>query len=202
MDDKPRSIIMPGEERAIVAPDKTIITPEEAKARIEQKAKRRFSGANKYNVSRDEAVSIAVQIGQEVYDQLRGEHAMTMAELQKDMAAHFADIRQVVVINLLDLQSRSVSYRIRFDFDYDVQRIKAWLAERWQGWLYWLELHGLREEPEAPRGGMYTKSSDPLTSENQQATEEPQHVGAPTELPSDPGIARVLVLDSDSVNPD
>jgi hypothetical protein len=173
--------------------EKLILSPDEAKERIEQKAKRRFSGANKYNVSRDEAVSIAVQIGQEVYDQLRAEHALTMAQLQDDMGKHFADIRRTVVINLLDLQSRSVSYRIRFDFEYDVRRIKAWLAERWELVRAWLELRGVREEPEAPRGGLY---ADPGQYEDFFG-DEPEHVGAPTELPSDPGIARVLTLASD-----
>lgn len=190
MDDKPRSIIMPNDDRAIVSPDKAIITPDEAKERIEQKAKRRFAGANKYNISRDEAVSIAVQIGQEVYDQLRAEHALTMAELQKDMGKHFADIRKVVVVNMLDLQSRSVSYRIRFDFDYDVQRFKAWLAERWELVRAWLELWMPSRHEEQER-----RAADAPGEYEDFFGEEPEHVGAPTELPSDPGIARVLVLE-------
>jgi hypothetical protein len=138
-------------------------------------------------------VSIAVQIGQEVYDQLRAEHAITMAELQKDMGKHFADIRQVVVINMLDLQRRSVSYRIRFDFDYDVQRLKHGSPAVGN----WCAPGSSCGCPAGTKKQERRAADAPGDYEDFFGDEEPQGVGAPTELPSDPGIARVLTLASD-----
>lgn len=109
-----------------------IITPEEAAARLRQRTKPVPDGGKggKYNISRAEAVSIAAQIGQQVYDEIRKEHAMTMQLLQEDLAKHFADIRKTVVVNILDLQHRTFSYRVRAAFEYDVQCFGRWLAAR------------------------------------------------------------------------
>jgi hypothetical protein len=88
-----------------------IITPEEAADRLRQRTKPVPDGGKggKYNISRAEAVSIAASIGQQVYDEIRKEHAMTMQLLQEDLAKHFADIRRTVVLNILDLQHRGRS---------------------------------------------------------------------------------------------
>lgn len=195
MSDKPRSIIMPNDpETTIVSTDKLVLTPDEVKDRIEKKSKARYSGPNKYNISRDEAVSIAVQIGQEVYDQLRAEHALAMGELQKDLKHHFGEIRHVTAANILDLQRRSFSYRIRRDFDVDLQRMAAKLRDWWGWWQWrldlvraWLELHGFRATP-APTGdpGDYPET----------LFEEAQNVGAPSELPEPPEVARAFTLSS------
>lgn len=184
-----------------------IISPEEAKRRVTAGIPQGKGG--KYNISRAEAVSIACQIGQQVYDQLREEHAATMANLQQDLAAHFADIRQTVVINILDIQRRSFSYRCRAAFEYDCQRISEWVKTRYELALAWLELHGLREAPpeaEAPRGGVYADPQSAvagsIAAENTEPIEKAfdvdvddiieapdiassleLHVGAPTELP-------------------
>lgn len=124
-----------------------IITPEEAAARLRQRTKPVPDGGKggKYNISRAEAVSIAAQIGQQVYDEIRKEHAMTMQMLHEDLAKHLADIRRTVVVNILDLQHRTFSYRVRAAFEYDCQRIGQWVATRRELALAWLELHGLRE---------------------------------------------------------
>lgn len=121
-----------------------IISPEEAAARLRQRTKPVPDGGKggKYNISRAEAVSIAAQIGQQVYDEIRKEHALTMQLLQEDLAKHFREIKEVVAMNIHDLQSRSFSYRVRRDFVYDVQCFGRWLAARrgravlWFG--YWL----------------------------------------------------------------
>jgi len=84
----------------------------------------------KYDISRGEAVSIATQIGQQVYDRLRAEHAESMGRLERDLAVHFTEIKNVVAVNILDLQRRSFSYRIRRDFAVDVALARAWIQAR------------------------------------------------------------------------
>jgi hypothetical protein len=147
--DKPRSIIMPNDDRAIVGRTRRFSRPTKRRSASSRRPSALQHGANKYNISRDEAVSIAVQIGQEVYDQLRAEHAMTMAELQKDAAGQMGVGRRLG-----------------------------------------LELHGLKsvpEEPETERGGMYEDFFG----------EEAENVGAPSELPEAPEIARTFVVTGD-----
>ena len=175
----------------IEKPDKMIITPEEANNRITASAGK----GGKYAVSRAEAVSISVQIGQQVYDQLRGEHALAMQQLQEDLSNHLNNIREHVALNLLDLQQRSVSYRIRTDIWADWIRFRGWLRTWWDQnpayWWYlflgWLELHGLRQPPKPD--AVPAEYPDVLTER------EPEHVGAPTEISDMPEIARVLVLE-------
>jgi hypothetical protein len=186
-----------------------IISPEEAKKRITAKPGIRDGGKSGHNIGRAEAVSIACQIGQQVYDQLREEHAATMANLQEDLAGHFKEIKEVAAMNILDIQSRSFSYRVRRDFAVDCKRIGEWVKTRYELALAWLELHGLREAPpeaETPRGGLYADPQSAvagsIASENTEPIEKAfdvdvddiiespdiassleLHVGAPTELP-------------------
>lgn len=209
-----------------------VISPEEAKRRIGGGV-RDGGKSGGHSISRAEARSIAVQIGQEVYDQLRAEHALAMGQLSDDLKNHFTEIRRVTATNILDIQRRSFSYRIRRDFDVDLQRMAAKLAELWgrihldfavdvESIVAWLELHGLRkapaEAPEAERGGMYKNyiKVDPSVPPDElhvrdaqgnttkivnlrNATDEevePENVGAPTELPDDPEVARAFTLSS------
>jgi hypothetical protein len=211
MSDKPRSIIVPNEPAtAIVAPDKAILTPDEAKERIEQKAKRRFSTPNKYNISRDEAVNIAVQIGQEVYDQLRAEHALSMGELQTDLRGHFRQIKEIVATNILDLQRRSFSYRLRRDFAVDRMIFGAWLREKWAviqsalvtDWdmaLAWLELHGLKVPIAELRNSTDSAIGHIMPDQSPSSPDEHENIGAPTELPEPPEVARTFALSDGGV---
>jgi hypothetical protein len=96
---------------------KRIITPERIR-----------TAGGKYNISRDEAVSIAVQIGQEVYDHVADEHKQAMKLLQEDLHAHFKEIREVTAMAILDLQRRSIWFNIA----YDLRRFRLTL-EDW----YW-----------------------------------------------------------------
>lgn len=196
MSDKPRSIIMPNDpETTIVSTDKLVLTPDEVKDRIEKKSKARYSGPNKYNISRDEAVSIAVQIGQEVYDQLRAEHALAMGELQKDLKHHFGEIRHVTAANILDLQRRSFSYRIRRDFAVDCQRIATWLRTKREVAAAWWEIWS----PFRVQDPAYELMPQDASASNEVEDlphSEPENVGAPSELPEPPEVARAFTLSS------
>lgn len=87
------------------------------------------------NISHEQAVSIAVKVGQNVYDQVRAEHALSMEELRADLQQHFREIKTVVAGNILDLQRRSFSYRLRRDFEVDVQTAVTWLQGKIGGIL-------------------------------------------------------------------
>jgi hypothetical protein len=185
MSDTPRSIIDPSAE--LVKPDRMIISPEEA---LNRSKPIRDGGNSKHAISRKEAVSISVQIGQEVYDQLRAEHAEVMGQLQKDLSSHLNSIRDITAMNILDIQRRSFSYRLRRDFAVDRKLFALWLLDKWEWAVAWLELHGLKsvpEEPETERGGMYEDFFG----------EEAENVGAPSELPEAPEIARTFVVTGD-----
>lgn len=203
MSDKPRSIIDPASE--LVKPDRLILSPEEAVRRTKGIP---AGGKDGYKpASKAEAISIACQIGQQVYDQLRSEHAATMGNLQVDLANHLREIKEVVAMNIHDLQSRSFSYRVRRDFVYDVQCFGRWLVTRRELALAWLELHGLREAPPAKEpeakvdstsaiaAAIAAENSEPITkafeTEVDDSFDAPDiagsielHVGAPTEPPT------------------
>lgn len=157
MTDKPRSIIMPNEpETQIVSPDKAIISPEEAALRVRSGGAKDGGSQGKHAISRKEAVSIAVQIGQDVYNQVRAEHALTMGQLQQDLKQHNAQMREIVALNILDLQRRSFSYRVRRDFAVDRQRISEWVIVRFEMARAWLAIllpnvfYGLPQAPHPP----------------------------------------------------
>jgi len=178
----------------IDTPDKLIISPDEAKRRITGKGPSGPGG--KYAVSRAEAVSIAVQIGQEVYDQLRGEHALAMGQLSDDLQKHFGEIRRITAANILDIQRRSFSYRIRRDFDVDLQRMAAKLRDWWDWIGAWLELHGLRGAPARTAGTLHVPVPEGMENYALAPDPEPENVGAPTELPESPEVARAFTLSS------
>lgn len=169
-----------------------IISPEEAKRRITAKVPGGAGG--KYAISRAEAISIAVQIGQEVYDQLRGEHALAMGQLSSDLQKHFAEIRRITATNILDIQRRSFSYRIRRDFAVDRMRIAAWVSDRWDMVLAWLELIGMRTAPQQP--GTQHFKLPPDSGLDFAPEPDPENIGAPTELPEAPEVARAFTLSS------
>jgi hypothetical protein len=103
-----------------------------------------LGGSKQKNISHDQAVDIACKVGQQVYDQLRAEHAQAMGELQQDLRNHFREIKEVTAANILDLQRRSFSYRIRRDFGVDCTRI----AESLRGFREAALVRvGLREAP-------------------------------------------------------
>lgn len=194
-----------------------IISPEEATRRLRTKSVPAGPGG-KYAISRAEATSIAVGIGQQVYDQLCAEHALSMGELQQNLKQHFGEIRHITATNILDLQRRSFSYRIRRDFDVDLQRMAARFREWWELVQATLELHGLRQPPPRPTPipitidpgvppdevhvrdaeGNTTKIVNLRNSTDDEV--EPENVGAPSELPEDPGIARAFTLSSGGEN--
>jgi hypothetical protein len=141
--------------------EKRIITPGQFRGQ--------FTKGGKYNVSRDEAVSIAVQIGQQVYDQVADEHKKAMELLQRDMHRHFAEIRNVTAANIMDLQRRSFGFAVA----YDLRRIQTTLEE----W-YWRFRYAVGLVPDdGVVGGIEPE-------EPQQLEGEPENVGAPTEQPS------------------
>lgn len=183
-----------------------IISPEEAKKRITGKGVRDGGSGGGHAISRKEAVSIAVQIGQEVYDQLRAEHALSMGELSDDLKRHFREIKTVTAANILDIQRRSFSYRIRRDFDVDLQRMAATISDWWDRnpgyWWYlflaWLELHGLRTPAEIPEA-IWSQEVEDDVRELLEA--DPENVGAPSELPEPPEVARAFTLSSHEDGP-
>lgn len=185
--------------------EKLVITPEEAKERIRSKGIPDGGKGGKYSISRAEAVSIATQVGQQVYDQLRAEHALAMGQLQEDLRKHFNGIREVTALNILDIQRRSFSYRLRRDFAWDRKKIAIWVAARWELLLAWLELRGLKQpkqtpvipitaDPSVPPDEVHFRDPEGRTTKIVNLQSDETHIGAPTELPEAPEIARTLTL--------
>jgi hypothetical protein len=132
---------------------------------------------------------------------------MTMQLLQNDLQGHFNEIKNIVATNILDLQRRSFSYRIRRDFVYDCQRIARWITSQVELVKAYYDLWFGIEPAEQPRGGLYAKAdravAGAIRAENTEAIEQAfdtdvddiieapdvaqsleLHVGAPTELPA------------------
>jgi len=153
----------------------------------------RNNGGRHNFCTKEQAAGVAASMGQMVYDQLREQHAMSMQALDEDLEAKLADIRKVIIANITDLQTRSLSYRIRRDFAFDVDQIIAWVrlqVELVRGYLgvVFPSLAPDRK-PEAPLPADYPNVF----------SDDPEHVGAPSELPetfSTPEIAKRLTLSS------
>lgn len=149
----------------------------------------RNNGGRHNFCTKEQAAGVAASMGEMVYNQLREQHAMSMAALDQDLEAKFADIRKVIIANITDLQTRSFSYRVRRDFVYDVGHIIAWIRTKYELALAWLELHGLRTP---------AKPTLPPAEYPNVFHDDPEHVGAPTELPSidegPVGVAQTLTL--------
>jgi hypothetical protein len=125
----------------------------------------------KYNISRDEAVSIAVQIGQQVYDHVAQEHKKSIELLVEDFNEKFAHIANITAYNIRDLQARSFGFAVA----YDLKRAGRWILE----W-YWAARYAIGWLPkdDGVVGGI---EPDQMYED---FTPEPQNVGAPTEQPS------------------